>query len=321
VKKKSAFILRIGVSLALISIFLFFMAREHGSLSGAFQHLFKAFSTASLPWLLPAFSLHIIGLCLISFRWKVLLKAQAIEKSFKELFLFYFMAAFFNNFLPSTIGGDAIRAIESNRQIKNAPTSVMVVLIERITGLLALLIISILATLAKVIQGNPDSDVIFILVITSALFLLLIIFSHPRIAPIILLLLGKLFPAKIYHFFNRAYAALEIYYKKTSVLFIAIGISIVFQLNMVFYYFFIARAFVPDIQLLDCMVKVPIMIFLLMVAPVINGIGIRSWTFQELMRFPPALALAVELIDLGMRMIYGLFGGAIYLCYKRPKSK
>ena len=114
---------------------------------------------------------------------------------------------------------------------------------------------------------------------------------------------------------------MEIYYKKTSVLFIAIGISIVFQLNMVFYYFFIARAFVPDIQLLDCMVKVPIMIFLLMVAPVINGIGIRSWTFQELMRFPPALALAVELIDLGMRMIYGLFGGAIYLCYKRPKSK
>ena len=59
----------------------------------------------------------------------------------------------------------------------------------------------------------------------------------------------------------------------------------------------------------------------MMVAPVINGIGIRSWTFQELMGFASGPAFAVELIDLGMRMVYGLLGGIAYLFYRRPGAE
>ena len=63
------------------------------------------------------------------------------------------------------------------------------------------------------------------------------------------------------------------------------------------------------------------MIVLLMTIPAINGLGIRTASFKGLMKFPPAFAISGELIDLGMRIGYGLLGGLIFLFYRRTDSK
>ena len=65
------------------------------------------------------------------------------------------------------------------------------------------------------------------------------------------------------------------------------------------------------------MLNVPIMIFLLMTVPAINGLGIRTASFRGLMKFPKAYALALEFIDLAFRIGYGLLGGLLFLFYRR----
>jgi hypothetical protein len=95
------------------------------------------------------------------------------------------------------------------------------------------------------------------------------------------------------------------------------GVSIVFQLNIIVYYFFIARALHQDPDPVEFMVKMPIVIFLLMTIPAINGIGVRTAGFKGLMGFAPVYALAVESIDLGFRILYGLIGGIVFLFYRR----
>ena len=89
---------------------------------------------------------------------------------------------------------------------------------------------------------------------------------------------------------------------------------------MVVYYYFISRSLGHSPDFIDFMSKAPILIFLLMTIPSVNGIGVRTAVFGSLMKFPAASALSVEVIDLGMRMMLGLFGGVFFLFHKRRGS-
>ena len=65
-------------------------------------------------WLISgAFLLYFVGLCVIASRWKLLLTVQGVSASFFTLVKSMLVAFFFNNFLPSTIGGDAMRAYDT----------------------------------------------------------------------------------------------------------------------------------------------------------------------------------------------------------------
>src|SRR5262249_39093986 len=70
----------------------------------------------SIPqWILLAGALHIIGLLLSAYRWQILLAAQHIEAPFWDLLKSYLIGGFFNNFLPTRVGGDVYRLIDSKR--------------------------------------------------------------------------------------------------------------------------------------------------------------------------------------------------------------
>lgn len=320
-KKIISVVLRIVISLGLVGYFVYSLAGNSGGLSGAFHQFKTALSGATLNWLLPAAFLHFAGISLTSLRWRILLRAQGVNRPYGELFSYYIMAAFFNTFLPSTIGGDALRAMESKKHTENGATSVMVVIVERLTGITALLFISIMGLVfSAFFRGKGETNgTAWILALGGVLFfVLLILLAHPRIAPRWLNLLGKILPVKIHGFLTRAYEAVAIYFHKPGHLLAAQGVSIVFQLVVVVYYYFLTRGLNQDPAILDFLTRMPVIVFLLMVIPAINGIGVRTAGFQELILFPPACALAAETLDLGFRIFYGLFGGLAYLFYKRP---
>jgi uncharacterized protein (TIRG00374 family) len=321
-KQKYIFLLlRVLISVGLIGYFVFTMAKKHGGVSEALTQFLNAFSSASVNWLIPVVLLYLVGYSLVSFRWLILLRAQGVKTTFKELFLFYFMAAFFNTFLPSTIGGDAVRAIESKKLMKNTTSSIMVVIIERLTGLMALVLIAATALVVRISRSQGSESAVFIFIGgVLAAFLLMIAGAHPKIAPKILNFTKKRLPTKIQSFLEQAYEAISVYYKKPMALLMAQLVSIIFQLCMVVYYLSIALALNQKPDIVEFMVNIPIMIFLLMTVPAINGLGIRTASFKELMRFPAAFALAGEMIDLGLRICFGLLGGVVFLFYRRGGS-
>jgi uncharacterized protein (TIRG00374 family) len=317
-KKHLALLVRLAISAALIGFFVITLSRKHGGLGEALAQFVTAFTGASVQWLVPAGLLHIVGFSLVSLRWKILLRAQGVETAYGRLLSYYVMAAFFNTFLPSTIGGDTVRAVESKKLTGNTAASVMVVLIERLTGLMALVSISA-AALAIKISGSaaqPGTVWFFVAAVLAGFFFIAALF-HPKLAPLVLGLCKKIMPLKIYSIAEQAHAAVGVYYRRPASLFAALGVSVVFQLNMVLYYFLIARALHQDPDPLDFMLKVPVMIFLLMTVPAVNGLGVRTASFKGLMKFPAAYALALEFIDLGFRLAYGLLGGLFFLFYKR----
>lgn len=320
-KKYLLLLVRLAISFGLIGYFLYTLAQKQGGLGEALGQFAAAFSGASPAWLIPACLLHIVGFSQISLRWQILLKAQGVNTGFFQLLSYYFMAAFFNTFLPSTIGGDTVRALESKRLTGSTTTSVMVVIIERLTGLLALVLISLTALFIKMFQSSEQLTGVWIFLTAVVVgFFILVFLVHPKVAPAILGFLKKILPAKIHAWFEKAYAAVAVYYKRPAALLGAIGVSLTFQLNMVLYYFLLAKALHRSPDPLDFMIKVPVMIFLLMTVPAINGLGVRTASFKGLMKFPAAYALALEFIDLGFRIGYGLLGGLFFLFHRRKSS-
>ena len=89
-------------------------------------------------------ALHAI-VVLSTWRWRVLLRAQGYEAPLRHLSASYLVANFFNNFLPSNIGGDVVRVRDSSRLTGSTTTSVAIVAIDRILGFGALYVLALLA--------------------------------------------------------------------------------------------------------------------------------------------------------------------------------
>src|SRR5207344_3120035 len=92
-----------------------------------------------------AVGLYVAMLALSTWRWRLLLAVQGFPASLRALTASYLIATFFNNFLPSNIGGDVVRVRDSSKLTGSTTTSLAVVAIDRILGLGALYGLAFLA--------------------------------------------------------------------------------------------------------------------------------------------------------------------------------
>ena len=74
-----------------------------------FSRLWGYVRNASPLWLAAGLLLYFVMILLSVWRWRILLTAQHVAVPAGRLLNSYLVATFFNNFLPSNIGGDVIR--------------------------------------------------------------------------------------------------------------------------------------------------------------------------------------------------------------------
>ena len=119
---------RIVVSVALLAILF---SRVDTS------DLWSTARSASLPWIVVALGLYLVHVMAATWRWYVLLHAQDIDAAPGRLFASYLVAIFFNNFLPSNIGGDVVRVSDTARRAGSKTLATTIVIVDRGLGLLA----------------------------------------------------------------------------------------------------------------------------------------------------------------------------------------
>jgi len=97
-------------------------------------------SVLQLPgWILPAaFGLYFAGMTANALRWYILVRAQSVAAPFSELLKVVLVGAFASNFLPSTIGGDAIRIVGLLRYTVSKTLSAASVVVDRLLNVLAM---------------------------------------------------------------------------------------------------------------------------------------------------------------------------------------
>ncbi len=88
-------------------------------------------------------AIFIISMLIIALRWHLLLRTQSIFINFWAAARLYFLGWFYNNFMPSSVGGDIVRAWYVTKHTNKKFEGVLSVFVDRVIGLASTLIIAI----------------------------------------------------------------------------------------------------------------------------------------------------------------------------------
>ena len=78
-------------------------------------------------------------------RWSLLLKYGGIKLPYWRLLSLYFIGMFFNNFLPTAVGGDAVKAYYLYKTSGKGGASIASIFVDRYIGFASLVLLSFIA--------------------------------------------------------------------------------------------------------------------------------------------------------------------------------
>ena len=272
---------------------------------------------ASLGWLAFALLLYLAMLLASALRWGVLLRAQHVRLPFSFLTQSFLVATFFNNFLPSNIGGDVIRIADSAKAAGSKTLATTVVLIDRGLGVLGLALIA--ATGATIMQrmavGPVGPGILW-----AGFGLGAIVATPALLMPEAVTKLLQ--PLRVFHRewvderIEKLTYALTRFKETPTALAACFAGAVVVQAILVLFYVAIARSMNIPIGFAELAVIVPVSFIVQMVPLSVNGFGIREATFGfyfTRLGLPLESALVVSFVGAALIMLFSLSGGIAYL--------
>jgi uncharacterized protein (TIRG00374 family) len=97
-----------------------------------------------------------ITFIMTSIRWHQLLRAVSIVMPLSRAFVINMVGAFYNTFMPGSTGGDVLKAYYASKQTTHRTRAVMSVFVDRIIGLLALVIMGGVMAAYQYFTGGPN---------------------------------------------------------------------------------------------------------------------------------------------------------------------
>jgi uncharacterized protein (TIRG00374 family) len=263
--------------------------------------------------------LFLVGLLLFvssvpvrAYRWGSLVWALDVRVRWRRLVALYFVGSFFNLFLPTGFGGDAVKMFELSRDDHKAAAAISSVLVDRFLGLFVLFALALLALLGGRELVAPEVRVLIVVVFAVSLIGVILLLQRTWIEAWgrrlgVDRLLGRI---KI---LRELYESLHVY--GPAALLRATVASLVFNLILILGYCSLGLAVGIHLPLWYYFLFVPIISVLLLV-PSVGGLGIREgatvFLFSQVESVGRSQALALALAyDMTMLTI-GLIGAIIY---------
>jgi uncharacterized protein (TIRG00374 family) len=304
-------LVRVVVSVALLAILL-----SRVDLTS----LWASTRNASIPWLLIALLVYFCHVLTSTWRWHLLLTAQNVHVSQRELLSSLLVSYFFNNFLPSNIGGDVVRIRDTARQARSKTLATLVILVDRVMGVIGLfLVAAIAATVASETRGVSGSPILPFWLWTTLLV------GAAVVAPAVLSpagLVRVLTPLTVLHpewvgeRLETLTATLHRFRAQPAVLASCFSGAVAVQTLLVVYYLAVVYALHMPITIWDLAVIVPISLVVQMLPLSVNGFGLREATFSfyfTRLGLPVQTGVLLSLVATALAMLFSLSGAAVYM--------
>lgn len=305
--RRALTLLRLLVSLGLIG-YLVYRADP--------RQIWQSWRTVDLGLLGLALLVQLLGIAVSAFKWGVLLRARGQAQPYPWLFGLYLVGQFASNFLPTAVGGDAVRAIQLGRRIGSYSAASASVFVERLTGFLALSLLGNLGLLTLLLWpgGALQVPALFQWLTVGfglvALAALAAVFGAARLQRVF----EPLVPGFARGPFQRVSAALAEYAPRGRRLWLVLGLSLLFQSLWVGLHAVCGLALG---------LAAPLLLYVLMatstdlvgLAPMfVNNLGARELVFTLYLGqigVPPAQAVALALLIFTVRLLVSILGGAV----------
>ena len=287
-------------------------------------HIWTSVRHASLPWLLAALCLYTLNIAASTWRWHTLLKAQDVPIRRRRLFGSFLVANFFNNFLPSNIGGDVIRIRDTAPAAQSTALAATVVLVDRGLGLMGLVLISAMgATMAVSLHGQGVLPVwpswLWAGFFAGAAVAVPAMYSPESLGKV-LRPLTFLHPEWVGEQIRTLTDTLMVFRQKPLSVVQCFGGAVLVQALVVAFYLAVVRALNIPVTAADLAVIVPLSLIVQMLPVSVNGFGVREATFSfyfTRVGLPIESAILLSLVAAGLTMVHSLSGAAVYVSRNR----
>jgi uncharacterized membrane protein YbhN (UPF0104 family) len=281
--------------------------------------LWSVARTASLPWLGLALATYFGMVLLSAWRWGLLLAAQQIRLKFTALTSSFLVATFFNNFLPSNIGGDVVRVADTAPAAGSKTLAATVVLLDRGIGLLGLLLIAAAGATAGprlIAQGPGIGAAVLWAGFIGASILAVTAVLVPRGLPTLLSPLRIVHREWVDERLDRLHLALDRFRQSPGSLVGCFFGAVLVQAVLVGFYLAIAKSMSIPVGAAELAFIVPVT-FIIQMAPIsVNGFGVREATFGfyfTRLGLPLESALLVSFVGAALILLFSVSGGVVYL--------
>jgi uncharacterized protein (TIRG00374 family) len=284
--------------------------------------LVKVVQNAGLLNLGLALLAFLLAISMMTARWHILLRRYQMHWPFPQLFGFYLIGLFFNNFLPTSIGGDIYRVYKVSEDRKDRTVAIATIITERMLGIAATLFLAIVS-LFFVSQYFHDERLLYI---SITLFLgistFFFIMTRNRPFKLLLLIFNKITIFNIGERINKLFEAIHELRTRRRIFGYVFIFSVFSQMSVVFMNLFLARALSIQIDLGYLFLVVTITIVLTML-PSINGVGIRDLGYVTLLAkvgISNAAAISLSFLNLLLPMTISIWGAVLFIIQKRKST-
>lgn len=299
--------LRLGFSILLLGWFIF---------AFDWRQIFVYLKGVQPGWIGVALVWIGLAVGVSALKWQIILRAQGLEVKLIDLWRTYWVGFFFNNFLPSSIGGDAMRILwvgKATQDVAGATTSVV---IERVLATVGLSLVGLLGCFV-VPNSRPEIIGLF-----SALILLSVLL-------LVLIMAGRLpgFIVKrsnrVTQFLSRLIEHGQKVRQHPRAILHALFWSAIFQVCVVGTNYALLRSLhLKMVDVWTALYVIPATSVAAMLPLGINGYGVREGAYVMLFRpygVPEAAAFTTSVLFAFLVSICSLWGGWVWL--KKPKIK
>lgn len=273
-------------------------------------HALKQADMALLGW---AFVMHLVVQFIVLVRWVIFMKALSFTAPLGQVCRYFFIGLFCNLFLPTSIGGDLVKAYGLARGAGQKPKVYASVVLDRLSGFAGLVVVAFLSYFFGRNVIDAPSVIVPIAVLTG----------------MSLAIGGMLFNEGIYEFFCRVFLKIPRFHKAlmdmhADVMLMkgrkrtglgCIFLSCMIQILSAYMFYLIALALHQDVHLLHFIIFAPL-VSAVSFLPSLGGLGVREFGWVYLLGkvgIGQGMALSLSLISFFFIIVIGIFGGVMYV--------
>ncbi len=241
-----------------------------------FLSVWKSITSISLFWAVIILTLITIDRCLIALKWSLIMRSVKLPVLFSTALIAYYQAGFIQRVFPSSLGGDAVRALVISSRHGQASVVFTSIFIEKILGIISAILLAMLAVIIffKFIASNQSMEII---IISSIIFLVVILgFFLSMSEQSVYNLLKYLHFVKFRKILEKFYGKYLLFAKDPKSVFVSLSLTLIGQILQIFILVSCAKAISVDVPITIVIAAIAISQCLRKFAILLEG-----WLFSE----------------------------------------
>ncbi|HOV22057.1 MAG TPA: lysylphosphatidylglycerol synthase transmembrane domain-containing protein [bacterium] len=307
-KKVISLLLKISIS----GIFLFIVLKKIN-----LSLLSEIFKNSNNFLVLTGLFIFIGTSFLIAFRYFLIVNIYlGKKKPVMYIWKLTMIGLFFNMFLPTSSGGDAVKIFYLIKDDEKKMLPAISVLIDRFIGAITILTMGTFALFFS--QINDQRVKIFIFSLTGITLFFYFFLSYRNFAKKLYNPIGKILPSSFDEKLRTTYSLFNFYFKEKKTIFFSLIMSFFLQFLSVVGNFFVAVGLIKEYLPLSIFFIYTPLIWVSTIIPSIGGVGVREFTYVFFFKnyLGEEKAFALSLIVLFSIIIQAIIGYITFLTFK-----